>query len=97
MITNVEKELLLKLLMEKATKIDSVNLSLVQTTRTKKRGAGTGRRPKGVRVWTQEEHNYLKAALAAGKTEKEMATILDRTVKAINSRIYGMRTGRCAS
>jgi DNA-binding NarL/FixJ family response regulator len=96
MITNVEKELLLKLLMEKATKVDSVNLSLVQTHRTKKRGSGTGRRPKGVRVWSQEEMNYLKAAITAGKSEKEIAKVLDRTYKSVNSRLYLLRKGRIA-
>jgi DNA-binding NarL/FixJ family response regulator len=95
-ITNVEKELLLKLLMEKATKVDSVNLSLVQTPTPRKRGSGTGRRPKGVRVWTQEEMNYLKAALAAGKSEKEIAKVLDRTYKSVNSRLYLLRKGRIA-
>ena len=96
MITNVEKELLLKLLMEKATKVDSVNLSLVQTATPRKRGSGTGRRPKGVRVWTQEETNYLKAALAAGKSEREIAKVLDRTYKSVNSRLYLLRKGRIA-
>jgi len=95
-ITNVEKELLLKLLMEKATKVDSVNLSLVQTATPRKRGSGTGRRPKGVRVWTQEEMNYLKAALAAGKSEREIAKVLDRTYKSVNSRLYLLRKGRIA-
>ena len=96
MINNVEKELLLKLLMEKATKVDSVNLSLVRTPKTKKRGSGTGRRPKGVRVWTQEEMNYLKAAIAAGKTEREIAVVLDRTYKSVNSRLYLLRKGLVA-
>jgi DNA-binding NarL/FixJ family response regulator len=95
-ITNVEKELLLKLLMEKATKVDSVNLSLVQTATPRKRGSGTGRRPKGVRVWTQEEMNYLKAAVAAGKSEREIAKVLDRTYKSVNSRLYLLRKGRIA-
>ena len=96
MINNVEKELLLKLLMEKATKVDTVNLSLVQTPKTKKLGSGTGRRPKGVRVWTQEEMNYLKAAIAAGKTEREIAVVLDRTYKSVNSRLYLLRKGLVA-
>ena len=96
MITNVEKELLLKLLMEKATKIDSVNLALVQTPKTRQRGSGTGRRPKGVRVWTQEETNYLKAAIVANKTEREIALVLDRTVKSVNTRLYLIRKGRVA-
>jgi hypothetical protein len=96
MITNVEKELLLKLLIEKATKVDSVNLSLVQTPKAKKPGSGTGRRPKGVRVWTLEEMNYLKAAKVAGKSEREIAKVLNRTYKSVNSRLYLLRKGLIA-
>jgi hypothetical protein len=98
MLNNNEKDLLLKLLMEKATGTDRVNLQLVQhTTQIKRKGAGRGRRPKGVRVWSQEEHNFLKESIAAGITQREIAKLLDRTVKAVETRLWMMKHGRVAS
>lgn len=96
MINNAEKELLLKLLMEKATKTDTINLQLIKTDKPKKRSKGSGRRPKGVRVWTIEENNFLKEAVIAGKTHREIAAILDRTVKSVETRLWLIRKGRVA-
>ena len=94
MINNAEKELLLKLLIEKATKADSTNLQLVAALKPKKRGAGRGRRPKGVKQWTLEDTNFLKQSLVAGKTHREIASMLDRTVKAVEIRRYLIRNGK---
>jgi hypothetical protein len=97
MLNNNEKELLLKLLMEKATRIDRVNLELVQQPKPiKRKGAGRGKRPKGVRIWSQEEHNFLKESIAAGISQREIAKLLDRTVKAVESRLYMMKNGKVA-
>ena len=93
MINNMEKELLLKLLMEKATKVDSVNLQLVnniQTVQTKKRR----RKSNGSRIWTQEEHNFLKESIVAGRSYSEIARTLGRSFKSIESRLYLMKVGK---
>ncbi len=98
MLNNHEKELLLKLLMEKATGTDRVNLQLVQHTPVvKRKGAGRGKRLKGVRVWSQEEHNFLKESIAAGISQREIARLLDRTLKAVETRLYMMKNGKVAS
>lgn len=96
MINNLEKELLLKLLMEKATKVDSVNLQLVENVKIKRKGSGRGRRAKGCKVWSQEEHNFLKESIAAGITQSEIAKTLDRTTKAVETRLWQIRNGRVA-
>jgi len=96
MINNLEKELLLKLLMEKATKVDSVNLQLVQSSKPKRRGSGTGRRPKGTRPWTLEETNFLKESIVAGITHRDIAKVLDRTTKAVETRLWLIKNGRVA-
>ena len=95
MINNLEKELLLKLLMEKATRVDSVNLQLVQNS-TSQRKPKRFRKSKGSRAWTKEENNFLKESLVAGKSYSEIARMLDRSTKSIESRVYMIKTGRVA-
>jgi hypothetical protein len=95
MINNLEKELLLKLLMEKATKVDSVNLQLVENTQPKRKSKRF-RKSKGSRAWTLDEHNFLKQAIVAGRGYSEIAKLLDRSTKSIESRVYLMKTGRVA-
>jgi hypothetical protein len=96
MLNNHEKDLLLKLLMEKATKIDSVNLQLVENYKPRRQGSGRGRRPKGTRAWTLEETNFLKESVVAGITHREIAKVLDRTTKAVETRLWLIKNGRVA-
>jgi hypothetical protein len=96
MINNLEKELLLKLLMEKATRVDSVNLQLVETVKPKRKGSGRGKRPKGCKQWSQQEHNFLKESIAAGVSQSEIAKRLERTTKAVETRLWQIRNGRVA-
>ena len=95
MINNLEKELLLKLLMEKATKVDSVNLQLVENAQAKRKPKRF-RKSKGSRAWTLEENNFLKESLVAGKSNSEIARLLDRSTKAVESRVYMLKIGRVA-
>ena len=95
MINNLEKELLLKLLMEKATRVDSVNLQLVENAQAKGKRKRF-RKSKGSKPWTQQENNFLKESLVAGKSYSEIAKLLERSTKSIESRVYMMKTGRVA-
>jgi hypothetical protein len=87
MLNNNEKELLLKLLMEKATGTDRVNLQLV--TKAEKPVKKQRRRVYGCKKWTTEELNYLKMAITLGQTNQEIARHLgNRTIKAIETARY---------
>ena len=89
MLNNNEKELLLKLLMEKATGTDRVNLQLV--TKASKPVKRQRKRVYGCKKWTTEELNYLKMAITLGQTNQEIAKHLgNRTVKAIDTARYNL-------
>ena len=87
MLNNNEKELLLKLLMEKATGTDRVNLQLV--AKSEKPVKKQRRRVYGCKKWTTEELNYLKMAITLGQTNQEIARHFgNRTIKAIETARY---------
>lgn len=91
MLNNHEKELLLKLLMEKATKIDIVNLEIVKPVKTKRAKRFYGQKP-----WSQTETNFLKESITAGRSYADIAKILERTTKAVETRAWLLRAGKIA-
>lgn len=95
-MNNQEKELLLKLLMEKATKIDIVNLQLVETPKKRRQGSGRGKRPFGTKMWSIQETNFLKESIVAGISFSEIGKFLNRTTKAVESRAYLIKKGMVA-
>jgi hypothetical protein len=89
MLNNNEKELLLKLLMEKATGTDRVNLQLVaKVTKPIKRQR---KRVYGCKKWSIDEINYVKLAITLDQSNQEIARHLgNRTIKAIETFRYNL-------
>jgi len=94
MLSNKEKDLLLKLLIEKALESKTPNLQIVgQSSKSNYRKKIKRHFPHGVKAWSNEELNLLKIGVTLGKSDEEIAEQLgDRSIASVSMRRWRLKS-----